>query len=186
MSLSSSQDWHPADLIAALKKLKLSLKQLSRDNGYSPDVLKVALRRPYPKAEKIIAQALGLNAAQIWPSRYTGKGESARRPGRPKSYPAGANASAQASVSKGGKPASLQEFTVPSANSVAVSKALTAPQSPEKILRRHVLSLRASHSKLASAAGEHVAALSSHFDALALELDRLDQEISRIFPKPAP
>lgn len=65
-------DWHPADVVAALRKAGWSLSQLCLHHGYSErSALSVALRRPYPKAEKLIAAALGLQPATIWPSRYT-------------------------------------------------------------------------------------------------------------------
>jgi Ner family transcriptional regulator len=64
------QDWHPADIKAALEKKGWSLRRLSQHHGYSPDMVKTALVRPYPNAERIIAQALGLAPETIWPSRY--------------------------------------------------------------------------------------------------------------------
>lgn len=63
-------DWHPADVVAALKKRGLSLRELSQENGYAPDTLKECLRRPYPNAERLVAAALGMKAEEIWPSRY--------------------------------------------------------------------------------------------------------------------
>jgi len=63
------QDWHPADVIAALHKIGLSLRQLAFSNGYQGDTLRAALIRPYPRAEGIIAHSLGLPVAAIWPAR---------------------------------------------------------------------------------------------------------------------
>jgi Ner family transcriptional regulator len=63
-------DWHPADVLAALKKRGKSLAGLSVANGYHPTAAGKALKRPWPALEAIIAQALGLVPAQIWPSRY--------------------------------------------------------------------------------------------------------------------
>jgi len=64
------QDWHPADIIAALWKRRMSLRRLSRLSGFAGDSLKMAVRRPWPKAEKIIADFLGVAPQAIWPSRY--------------------------------------------------------------------------------------------------------------------
>nr|WP_308447587.1 helix-turn-helix transcriptional regulator [Chitinimonas viridis] len=64
------QDWHPADVVAALKKRQVSLRGLSIENGYSPTTLANALRMPWPKAEQIIAKALGERPEAIWPTRY--------------------------------------------------------------------------------------------------------------------
>lgn len=63
-------DWHPADVLAALKKRGKSLAGLSVANGYHPTAAGKALKRRWPALEAIIADALGLRPAQIWPSRY--------------------------------------------------------------------------------------------------------------------
>ena len=64
------QDWHPADIKAALEKAGWSLQQLSLAHGYVTGSLRMALRNPWPKAEAIIATTLGHAPDQIWPSRY--------------------------------------------------------------------------------------------------------------------
>lgn len=64
------QDWHSAEIIAALKMRGTNMSALSRANGYSRYALRNALYRPYPKAEKIIASAIGIAPERIWPSRY--------------------------------------------------------------------------------------------------------------------
>lgn len=70
----ASQDWHKADIKAALHKRDITLKGLTLANGYrSVDAVAQALHRPYPKAERIIARALGIKPETIWPSRYTAK-----------------------------------------------------------------------------------------------------------------
>lgn len=68
-SKKSAQDWHRADVVAALRKKGWSLRELSRQNKLGAGTLKNALDRPYPKAEGIIAAALGLTPADIWPER---------------------------------------------------------------------------------------------------------------------
>ena len=64
------QDWHPADIIAGLKKKGTSLAAVSRSAGLSSSTLANALLRPWPKGEKLIADALGISPEIIWPSRY--------------------------------------------------------------------------------------------------------------------
>ncbi len=66
-----TSDWHPADVLAALKKRGYSLTALSVVNGYHPTAVGKALRAPWPRAEKIIADALGVAPQVIWPSRYS-------------------------------------------------------------------------------------------------------------------
>lgn len=65
------KDWHPADIKAALEKAGWSLRRLSLHHGYKPTTLKEALHRRYPKAERLIADAIGVDPDTIWPSRYT-------------------------------------------------------------------------------------------------------------------
>jgi len=63
-------DWHPADIIAALRKQKTTLAALSREAGLSSSTLANALNRPWTKGEQLIADALGIPASEIWPNRY--------------------------------------------------------------------------------------------------------------------
>lgn len=64
------KDWHQAYIIAALHSKGMTLAQLSRDNGLGARTLNNAFARSYPKAEKIIASAIGCHPSKIWPSRY--------------------------------------------------------------------------------------------------------------------
>lgn len=68
--MNRHKDMHPADIIAMLHKRKLSLASLSRQAGLSSSTLANALNRPWPKGEKIIAEALETDPATIWPERY--------------------------------------------------------------------------------------------------------------------
>jgi len=63
-------DWHRADIVAGLHKNGRSLAALGRENQLSATTLKNALDKRYPGAERIIADALGLEPQDIWPSRY--------------------------------------------------------------------------------------------------------------------
>lgn len=67
---TSSQDWHKADILAAVKKTGSSVTKLSRINNLSDSVVAQALLKPYPKCERIIANHLGVAVQTIWPSRY--------------------------------------------------------------------------------------------------------------------
>lgn len=67
---SRNKDWHPADIIAALRKKGTTLAAVSRRAGLSSSTLANALSRPWPKGEWLIAEALDIHPAEIWPSRY--------------------------------------------------------------------------------------------------------------------
>ncbi|MGL9774421.1 MAG: helix-turn-helix domain-containing protein [Sodalis sp. (in: enterobacteria)] len=49
------------------------MQDLSRGSGLASSTLKNALYRPYPKGERIIANALNVDPASIWPSCYMSK-----------------------------------------------------------------------------------------------------------------
>jgi len=67
----SAIDWHPADIVAALKKNGWNLSSLSRHHGYaSPGTLRRAIETKWPKGEAIIAEAIGVKPEEVWPSRY--------------------------------------------------------------------------------------------------------------------
>jgi len=64
-------DWHPADVLAALKKRGKTLSGLSQANGYHATAAGKALKKPWPALEELIATELDLRPADIWPSRYS-------------------------------------------------------------------------------------------------------------------
>lgn len=63
-------DWHPADVLAALKKRGHSLAGLSTSHGYHATAAGKALKRSWPALEVLIAEAIGVPPQEIWPSRY--------------------------------------------------------------------------------------------------------------------
>lgn len=65
-----TQDWHRADVIAALHKQGWSLRQLAIAHNIHPSTLKSALEKSYPKSERIIASAIGVRPEEIWPTRF--------------------------------------------------------------------------------------------------------------------
>ena len=76
------EDWHRADIKAALEKAGWSLRQLSIHHGVTPKCFQHAMWRPYPKGEKAIADAIGRKPEEIWPSRYGSDGKPNRRRGK--------------------------------------------------------------------------------------------------------
>ncbi|WP_233968870.1 helix-turn-helix domain-containing protein [Pectobacterium polaris] len=74
----SKNDWHPADIIASLRKQGTTLSAISREAGLASSTLANALTRHWPKGERLIADALKKQPEEIWPSRYqnTKRGQS--------------------------------------------------------------------------------------------------------------
>ncbi|PWD64442.1 helix-turn-helix domain-containing protein [Pectobacterium parmentieri] len=66
----NTEDWHKADIIAALRKKGTTVTEVSRNAGLSSTTLANALSRPWPKGEYLIAQVIGIAPEEIWPSRY--------------------------------------------------------------------------------------------------------------------
>jgi Ner family transcriptional regulator len=75
---SVQTDWHPADVLAALKKRGYNLARLSVANGYHPTAAGKALKQPWPAIERLLAEAIGVTPQEIWPSRYDAAGNPRR------------------------------------------------------------------------------------------------------------
>lgn len=72
---ASPQDWHPADIKAALHKKGITLAGIAKACGMrDSSSLSSAFTRSYPRNEQRIAAALGLPVQDIWPSRYNADG----------------------------------------------------------------------------------------------------------------
>ncbi|WP_413735414.1 helix-turn-helix domain-containing protein [Sodalis sp. RH21] len=68
--IQHTDDWHPADIVASMRKRGTTLAAVSRAAGLSSSTLSNALTRPWPKGEWLIADTLGIHPSKIWPSRY--------------------------------------------------------------------------------------------------------------------
>lgn len=79
---AEAKDWHRAELVAALHMRGWSLRQLSLSANLSEGAFARATRMPYPRAERAIADALGLHPRDIWPTRYDAAGLPNRPRGR--------------------------------------------------------------------------------------------------------
>ena len=79
IGMTDKKDWHPEDVKAAIRKTGLSLRELSRRAGYDADSFQVALRRPWPHVEQVIAKHLRCTPWSIWPSRYDAKNRPLKR-----------------------------------------------------------------------------------------------------------
>ncbi len=72
---TSQEDWHPADIKAALHKRGITLMSLAAAHGLtSSSTLSAALVRSYPVNEQRIADAIGVHPMTIWPTRYHADG----------------------------------------------------------------------------------------------------------------
>ncbi len=71
---ASREDWHPADIKAALTKAGWTFAALSAVHDCSRSTLNNALVRSYPAAEQRIADAIGVPVWEIWPSRWNDDG----------------------------------------------------------------------------------------------------------------
>lgn len=70
-----NQDWHSADIIAALHKKGITLAGIAEAYGMtSSSSLSSTFTRSYPLNEKRIADAIGIHPKDIWPSRYNEDG----------------------------------------------------------------------------------------------------------------
>lgn len=64
-------DWSKVKIKYELHRRGLTFKGLALAHGYrSPDAISQALHRPYPKAERIYAEAVETVPEAVWPSRY--------------------------------------------------------------------------------------------------------------------
>lgn len=69
------EDWHPADIKAALHKKSITLAGIAEAYGMtSSSSLSSTFVRSYPLNEKRIADAIGVHPMDIWPSRYNADG----------------------------------------------------------------------------------------------------------------
>ncbi len=70
MQTTPPLDWPKEDIVAALKKAGFSQEGLSKKHALTKSAVSVALCKPWPAVEQIIAEAIGKMAHEIWPSRY--------------------------------------------------------------------------------------------------------------------
>lgn len=71
---SSLEDWHPADIKAALNKCGWTLSGLADLHGIGRPTMSTVFLRSYPANEKRIADAIGVAPQVIWPSRWNPDG----------------------------------------------------------------------------------------------------------------
>ena len=68
---ASQQDWHPADIVAAIRKRGYTLSDIARAEGLnSSSILSRAMTQSYPAAEVRLAKYAGVPVQQMFPTRY--------------------------------------------------------------------------------------------------------------------
>lgn len=69
-----STDWPSHYIVYRLRENGHSLRRLARLNRYCASAGSLAMCRPWPNMERIIATAIGITPQEIWPSRYDADG----------------------------------------------------------------------------------------------------------------
>lgn len=64
------QGWHPQDIIAEVRKRGSSLARLTREHGFSRDVLYKCLTQRFPNGHNVVAAAIGQTKHALWPQWY--------------------------------------------------------------------------------------------------------------------
>lgn len=72
---SDHKAWHPADIMAAVRKRGSSLRRLGVDHGFNPDTFRKALTKQMPGAHQVISRFIGIPVHQLWPQFYGPSGE---------------------------------------------------------------------------------------------------------------
>lgn len=68
---TSREDWHPADILAALHKRGITLRALAKKHGMTSSTsLSRAMVQSYPANEKRLADAVGVSVQEMFAARY--------------------------------------------------------------------------------------------------------------------
>lgn len=67
----NKQGWEKEYIKYRIRQQFGTFRALAKQAGVVPDYLYHTLNQPQPKGEGIIARALGVSPAEIWPERYT-------------------------------------------------------------------------------------------------------------------
>ncbi|MGO9800333.1 MAG: helix-turn-helix domain-containing protein [Candidatus Binatus sp.] len=73
------RDWTPATIVSHVWNCGWTMRRLSTESGLRPGSLAFCLRHDWPRAEQIVAAAIGVAPERIWPSRYARRAQRARR-----------------------------------------------------------------------------------------------------------
>jgi Ner family transcriptional regulator len=81
--------WHPADIVAAVRKRGSNLRRLSIANGKAESTLRTALLKPRTPSNRIIAAFIGVPMHELWPRWFDKAGRLIARsdPAKPATPP---------------------------------------------------------------------------------------------------
>jgi lambda repressor-like predicted transcriptional regulator len=72
---TSREDWHPADIVAALHKRGYTLRDIAREEGLNDSsTLSKAMVQSYPAGERRLAKYAGVAVQEMFPTRYHADG----------------------------------------------------------------------------------------------------------------
>ena len=72
---TSREDWHPADIVAALHKRGYTLRDIARAEGLTDSsTLSKAMVTSYPAGERRLAKYAGVSVQEMFPTRYFADG----------------------------------------------------------------------------------------------------------------
>lgn len=74
-----TQNKHPEDIKAAVRKTGVSLAELARRHGMAPSTGARALYLPCPTMNRAIADHLGVSVHELWPEWFDADGERLHR-----------------------------------------------------------------------------------------------------------
>lgn len=72
--MRETRKWDAPGILAAIKRRGETLTGLALANGLPPSSCRVALSRPFPAADKVISDFLGVALHELWPMRYRADG----------------------------------------------------------------------------------------------------------------
>jgi Ner family transcriptional regulator len=85
LGLSDENDgWHRADVMAAVRKRGSNLAKIARGVGLSRTTMYWAFIRPHPRANRAIADFLGVPLNELWPHWFDSDGTLISREATPR------------------------------------------------------------------------------------------------------
>lgn len=72
--MTNTQKWDAPGILAAIKRKESNLTDLARKAGLNDSACRTSLTRPFPAADKVISDFLGVPLHVLWPDRYEANG----------------------------------------------------------------------------------------------------------------